>query len=218
MESNQKAHIQWTRLRTLTMGCVKDRHLVMEKHSLIAENASELFMKKGFHATTTDTIAEACKISKGQLYNYISTKDDILILIHNHLNDLWDERIAESGFEKESDPYKKLRLVIRVSAKFNIEHKPLIRMIFRDAKYIKDEYRRELHEIHYKQFANMIHEILIQLDRDHPIARGTNTAAKALTAFLYSFAFSWPTPKSKKQLSEYLEYSIDFLLRGLGVG
>jgi len=48
------------------------------KQRLIVERASSVLFKKGFHGTSIRDIAAACEMSMGQLYHYISSKDDIL--------------------------------------------------------------------------------------------------------------------------------------------
>ena len=54
----------------------------------ILDGALELFSKKGFSNTTTLDIAREAGISKGLIYNYFHTKDEIL------------ESILEQGFER----------------------------------------------------------------------------------------------------------------------
>ncbi len=59
---------------------VKDPALVKQRRELIVTEAVRLFLTKGYHNTTTKEIAEACGMSAGSLYQYISTKEDILHL------------------------------------------------------------------------------------------------------------------------------------------
>jgi AcrR family transcriptional regulator len=40
--------------------------------------ALELFAKKGYSATSTDSIAQKAKVSKGLIYHYFKSKQDIL--------------------------------------------------------------------------------------------------------------------------------------------
>ena len=52
--------------------------VVEEKRGRIEEAAKELFIKRGFHATSMRDIASAADTSLGNLYNYYRTKEDIL--------------------------------------------------------------------------------------------------------------------------------------------
>ena len=58
-----------------------DEELVKERRSEIINGAIEVFLKKGYEETTMAEIAKACDMSKGLLYHYVSSKDDILYLI-----------------------------------------------------------------------------------------------------------------------------------------
>jgi TetR/AcrR family transcriptional regulator, cholesterol catabolism regulator len=60
---------------------VKNKDLVNRRRSQIIDAAVEMFLQKGFHKTTTRQIAQAAGISNGLLYEYISTKEDILYLV-----------------------------------------------------------------------------------------------------------------------------------------
>lgn len=60
-----------------------------EKRALIKETALKLFAENGYDATSISEIAKKAKISKGLMYNYFSSKEDLLKII-------WDDLITES--------------------------------------------------------------------------------------------------------------------------
>jgi AcrR family transcriptional regulator len=60
---------------------VKNASLVEEKRALLVAAAVELFISKGFHQATTRQIARAAGFSIGTLYEYISSKEDVLYLV-----------------------------------------------------------------------------------------------------------------------------------------
>jgi AcrR family transcriptional regulator len=64
------------KIRTLS----SDHDLVLRRRESIAQHAVKLFAKKGYRYTNVDEIAEACGMSKGNVYNYVGTKEDILAL------------------------------------------------------------------------------------------------------------------------------------------
>lgn len=49
-----------------------------EKKRIIKETALELFATHGYHSTSIAQIAEKAAISKGLMYNYFKTKDELL--------------------------------------------------------------------------------------------------------------------------------------------
>lgn len=54
-----------------------------EKRALIMEAALEHFAKEGYHQTTINHLAKHAGISKGLMYNYFSSKEELLVAILN---------------------------------------------------------------------------------------------------------------------------------------
>ncbi|MGW8192794.1 MAG: TetR/AcrR family transcriptional regulator [Desulforhopalus sp.] len=60
---------------------IKNQALVKERRSQIVDAAVKLFVKHGYHKTTTRALARETGLSIGSLYEYVSTKDDVLYLV-----------------------------------------------------------------------------------------------------------------------------------------
>jgi len=60
---------------------VKDPDLVKRRRMQIAAAAVQLFIEKGFHKTTTRQIARQSGFSIGSLYEYFTSKEDILYMV-----------------------------------------------------------------------------------------------------------------------------------------
>lgn len=60
---------------------IKNQELVKERRRQIVDAAVKLFIKNGYHKTTTRALAKATGLSIGSLYEYVSTKDDVLYLV-----------------------------------------------------------------------------------------------------------------------------------------
>ena len=58
-----------------------------EKRELIMKSALKLFAEKGFAATSISDIAQAANISKGLLYNYFASKEEVLKSIWDGLSE-----------------------------------------------------------------------------------------------------------------------------------
>lgn len=65
----------------------RERRAAARKTQIVTA-AARLFAEKGFHRTTTREIAEVADVSEGTLYNYIESKDDLLLDIMDMLDDL----------------------------------------------------------------------------------------------------------------------------------
>lgn len=60
---------------------IKNKELVKERRRQIVDAAVLLFIQHGYHKTTTRALAKATGLSIGSLYEYITTKDDVLYLV-----------------------------------------------------------------------------------------------------------------------------------------
>ncbi len=60
---------------------IKNQELVKERRRQIVDAAVKLFIDHGYHKTTTRALAKATGLSIGSLYEYVSTKDDVLFLV-----------------------------------------------------------------------------------------------------------------------------------------
>lgn len=62
------------------------------KKRLIMDTALELFANEGYHLTSISKIAEKANISKGLLYNYFNSKEELLSsIIHLGIKEMYDE-------------------------------------------------------------------------------------------------------------------------------
>ncbi|HRW21852.1 MAG TPA: helix-turn-helix domain-containing protein, partial [Bacteroidales bacterium] len=50
----------------------------LSKHKLILDTAMKLFASSGYHNTSISKIAKEAGISKGLIYNYFDSKEDLL--------------------------------------------------------------------------------------------------------------------------------------------
>lgn len=65
---------------------VKDSKLVEKRRNQIVKASIKLFKSKGFAKTTTREIAKESGFSIGTLYEYVRTKEDVLLLVFDSIN------------------------------------------------------------------------------------------------------------------------------------
>jgi len=73
---------------------VKNPDLVDRRRRQIVEAAAKLFIAKGFHKTTTRQIARAAGFSIGSLYEYVTSKEDVLYLVCEFIHAEVDRGVA----------------------------------------------------------------------------------------------------------------------------
>ncbi|BFH69811.1 MAG: TetR/AcrR family transcriptional regulator [Paenibacillus dendritiformis] len=83
--------------------------------------AMELFMKRGYHATSIEDVAKHANISKGLLYNYYKGKEELLsTMIQARIDELI--QVMEAASSQES-PAEQLKHIVE-GAINNVRQKP----------------------------------------------------------------------------------------------
>jgi AcrR family transcriptional regulator len=84
---------------------IKNPELVRERRRHIIDATVTLFISHGYHKTTTRMIARAAGFSIGSLYEYVSSKEDLLYLvcktIHEEVQKAVEEALADSAGDRE---------------------------------------------------------------------------------------------------------------------
>lgn len=84
---------------------IKNPELVRERRRQIIDSTVKLFIKHGYHKTTTRMIAKAASFSIGSLYEYVSSKEDLLYLvcktIHEEVQDAVEKALLNTDQGKE---------------------------------------------------------------------------------------------------------------------
>ena len=97
--------------------------------SRILKMSRRLFTAKGYENTTIEDIAEAAEVSKATLYNYFSSKENLLLGIAEAALDEIRHLVAVE-LQDEPDSLEKLRQVLETLAVDSIRYITLTRRIF----------------------------------------------------------------------------------------
>jgi len=124
---------------------VKDPNLVERRRRQIAAAAVQLFVEKGFHKTTTRQIAQAADISIGSLYEYFTTKEDILYIVCDFIHTEMEQGVA-SAMADASGGRDALAKVIREY--FMVCHRmsDFILMIYQETQSLPRQWQRRVLE------------------------------------------------------------------------
>ena len=99
---------------------IKNSELVGKKQLLIAKEAAKLFIEKGYQQTTMREISKATGMAIGNLYDYISKKEDVLCLVFDVYHQYMQERLENKEIFDKADPKALLKLFIHDSLR-NVE-------------------------------------------------------------------------------------------------
>ncbi len=91
---------------------IKNPDLVEKRRRQIVEAAAKLFIAQGFHKTTTRQIARAAGFSIGSLYEYVTSKEDVLYLVCESIHVEVEKGVA-NAMQRTGDGKAVLAEVIR---------------------------------------------------------------------------------------------------------
>lgn len=194
----------------------KKINAVEAKHRQIVKGACSVFFKKGFHPTSMREIAEAAGMSMGQMYHYISSKDDVLFLIHKHMQTTWYQRLTEARIEDVEDSTKKLELALRESLAFMVENKDLIQFIYTESKYLSKEHLRVVLEMDNRNVVEYWRELIKNACEQQGVKTDVDLAANVITYTNVFLSLRGWNLKSRP-IKELVEFLVDFKFKGLGL-
>jgi len=205
-----------TPVESLIFSSSKNAHLIEKKHQQIVDGACQVFFEKGYHPTTIRDIARACGMSMGQLYHYISCKDDVLYLVHKHSQNIWYEYLKNSDDEEAKDPRKKFSRALDQTLKFMFENRKLIQFMYSESKYLAKRHLQAALEMDKKNVIGFWHKMLKEVNNKKSIKGDLNFLA-SLVAYLLVFLPLRGWTLRGMSFKQEKAYIIDFILRGLGV-
>lgn len=200
-----------------SISSAKDEVLIESKQRQIVQGACKLFFTKGYHPTTIREIAEACDMSMGQLYHYISSKDDVLYLVHKHFHQIMNDFISHHENNQNDDPVERFTNFLKANLVFINENRELIQFILTETKYLKKDYLKLVLEMEQKYTIDYYNQLLKDINQDIPI-HGDLEVLASIIAYVTPFLPMRGWTVKDKSTENINQYIIDFIIKGLGLG
>lgn len=193
---------------------IKNPDLVEQRRNQIVDASIKLFFKNGFHKTTTRQIAKASGFSIGSLYEYISSKEDILFLvcdsIHGEVEQSVNEILAVKKGTRES-------LAEMISEYFMICDKMSthVLLMYQESKSLPIKYRSKIIDTEAR-IKDVFVKALTQTVKKKRLSKGDKKKLElighniAVLGHMWSFR-RWSLAKNYS-IKEYIKLQTDFLL------
>ena len=125
---------------------IKNSELVQKKRLQIAMGASKLFIKKGYSQTSIRDISKATGLTIGNLYDYITRKEDVLYLVFDVFHSIWANRLEEEGVFEIEDPVKQLETAIQKMVELVTSHRDMVLLMYTETKLLPKEFMKMILE------------------------------------------------------------------------
>jgi len=116
---------------------------VADKRTAIINAAMALFSEKGFHATSMQEVADLCRVSKGTIYTYFSSKNELLYSIFDYY---FESIKARMELAKRTDlpPKEKFTNLIDALIREGLKYKGFFKMMHRE---LMVAFRSDIHRL-----------------------------------------------------------------------
>ncbi|MDF0531212.1 TetR/AcrR family transcriptional regulator [Tsukamurella sp. 8F] len=105
----------------------------------VLDSATDLFAVKGYDATSLQDIADAVGVSRPALYHYISSKEDLLVMLVERVSQALADVIAELSARADLQPSEKLTILTEQLVRQRAEHPSQFRILDRSEMMLPKE-------------------------------------------------------------------------------
>ena len=194
---------------------IKNAKLIDRRRKQIIEGAIKVFTAKGFPGATVREIAEEAGLTMGSLYNYITSKEDIIYIVYDYITEILrgEVRKAIAGI---SDPKERLKTALRQNLTTIYHHQDVVMFIYKASTFLD---RESLHEVlareteYIELFEDLLREYFKEVKVNETRLR---LAADLLTYIPVIVTFRrWSPRRRFDSMDTVMKEILDFVLHGI---
>ena len=194
----------------------REREKAMHRREIL-EAAERVFAQKGFAATTIDEIAQEAEFSKGAMYVYFDSKEDLFLsLIQEKLDEI--EGRFGKVVESSDDPETKIRDLVESHLTFFEEDRDFFQIIASEQPRLGVETESRLRENMRERCTRGLD--LIEEVMEDAVSAGVlkeidpRLLATGLVGIIHSFTANWILTGGKERLTERKSVILELFLDG----
>ena len=192
------------------------------KREIIINACIDEFASHGYEKSSTDRIIKAAGISKGGLYEYIASKEELFIFITEHtyreLYGFIRNRLKLKGEELPEDILERFRLVSSIAIDFYIKNPEYVRFINTTNRINDRALEDKIKKIFMKQFLIVFGSIrgdTLRYNRERLIDLLIWLLAKTRDDFLHALKKNKNVKKLKTIYNSNWEFHLSVLKTGI---
>jgi len=186
----------------------------LDRKKAIMQAAEKLFAENGFYGTEVEQIAKTAGMAKGTVYNYFTTKEEILIsIIETGIDEL--EKIMEQGVNKSLGTLDKIKCGIELYINHLERNMPLFKIMLTEHIQFKGEWEHRYYSKIFSRINRLERVIAEGVENGELKQVDSYVAATALTGMVDFIVFR-ELFDGKKFSTEYkIKQIIDLFLEGI---
>jgi len=203
--------LQSRRIKTAT----KNPDRVRERRENLINAAIAVFIEKGFHNATVRDIGRAANMTQGTIYNYVSSKDDILYMVCDRIVAEYNEQ-TRRALDTSHDSVGRVRSAVRAISQVMYRHRREILLIYQDS-HLLDKRSRRVILARVEEFIGMFERIITDAARELSVPLPyPHLSANMLTFLPVMIALRGWSLKNDVPPEGVIEEITAFIVRGLG--
>ncbi len=179
----------------------------------IMKTAAHLFARQGFASTTIMDLSSACKSSRGALYHYFESKEDILFhLLKEHIDFL--EASLQKATDSADAPEEKLRALVRAFMEINAGSRSEQVVLLNDLSQLADTQQQSIIGSQ-NGLVKIVESAIAEALRSHKVdTKNVMVLTMNLLGSL-NYTYTWYDAKGRVSPKEYADICLDVFLNGL---
>lgn len=176
--------------------------------------ALELFYNQGVEKTSMREIAEAARMGKSSLYDYYTSKDEIVVFAVEEAIKGTAEK-AKEIVGSESSPEECIRKIMRLNLSFTRNHLSLLAWLGSEGRFMGEENQKRIQSIRH-EYQDIIQSIISGgVDDGVFYTKDPALATRLLVNSMLSIAY---TSRPSDSLENMLDEATNIFLRGIMAG
>lgn len=156
--------------------------------------AAKLFHSKGYLQTTMDDITTAARFSKGGIYHYFSSKDEILFFVlDRYLNLILQD--LENDLQEMGAAREKIQYIISRHIRLYTENLAEAKILLNEKYRLPEKYRRKIDQKERQYFQIVRRVFVIFFANKQKLPDPQITVITFLLFGICNWIFSWYDPK-----------------------
>jgi AcrR family transcriptional regulator len=187
---------------------------VQKKIKKICKAAARVFYKIGYLEANLDDIAAAVKMSKGGIYHYFDSKDEILFCVLDQYMDLVLENL---GSQLESLPAgePKIEFIIKRHLELYASHKEESKTLLHDSNCLSAKYQQRI-ALKEREYLKYVVDAISECNWGNKALKREEVTALAFLLFgMCNWCYNWYDPKGPIDVNTLSRMILTVFMKGI---
>ncbi|MFO7600384.1 MAG: TetR/AcrR family transcriptional regulator [Candidatus Desulfacyla sp.] len=195
---------------------MKSKSIFGPKKSRLLSKARPLFWQKGYHGTSMKDIAQASGCKSPNLYNFFSSKEEILFEVLREEMEQILSPIRHLEEDESTHPTDQLRMLIQSHLKITLSYRRSAKLLFDvEIEHLSREKREEIKSMR-DSYDRIIRRIIRRGRERGCFSNVDEKLAGFMIASMITRTRIWFHPKKGVSVDALGEFIYQFVLEGLG--